>query len=138
MKRLVCLVLLIVGMAVFALPAKAVHRATFVGTGEFKEKFPNGTETKYKKSVTLECFPSALLLIHDGMSWWFRNVETERDNDKKEKIDGKPNFAQGESEAVIDLYKVPANENEARFEAEFNYLGKEWKVKFRGHQTYPL
>lgn len=138
MKQLVCAISLIVGMALLALPTTAVHRATFLGTGEFEEKTPDGQETKYKKSVTLECFPESLLLVHDGRRWWFRNVKEERDDDKQEKIDGKPVFAQGWSKGVIDLYRIPANENEARFEAEFNYLGRDWKVKFRaGIRSFP-
>ena len=41
----------------------------------------------------------------------------------------------GESEAIIDLYEVPAVDNEARFKVEFNYDGGDWKIDFKGNQT---
>ncbi len=122
-----------------------VHRATFVGTGEFEEKTPDGQETEYEKQVIFECFPpphNKLLLIFNKppwMSWSFLIVESERHNDKEERIKGVPAFdPAGESEAVIDLYNIPAADNEARFKAEFTLGGVNWKVKFRGNQTFPL
>ncbi len=83
-----------------------------------------------------------LLLIFNRPPWtyWsFLNVEAERHNDKEERIKGVPAFApSGESEAIIDLYEVPASANEAKFKAEFNYDGRDWKIDFKGNQTSPL
>ncbi len=118
-----------------------VHRATFTGTGEFEE------ETEYEREgVILECFPpeagNKLLLIFDKPPrtfWSFPIVESERHDDKEERIKGgAPDGATGESEAVIEIYKVPATDNEARFKAEFTLGGVNWRVKFRGNQTFPL
>jgi len=122
----------------------SVHRATFVGVGKIKNDGKDGSEQEYER-VILECFPpphNKLLLIFNRPPWtyWsFLNVEAERHNDKEERIKGVPAFdTTGESEAIIDLYKIPAIENEARFKAEFKYDSKEWKIDFKGNQTNPL
>ncbi len=112
--------------------------------GKFKERNGGGSE-KYQKSVILECFPpphNKLLLIFNRPPWtyWsFLNMEAERHNDKEERIKGVPAFdPTGESEAIIDLYQVPALENQARFKAKSKYAGRDWKIDFRGNQTFPL
>ena len=122
-----------------------VHRATFVGIGEFEQKPPDGRETKYEKQLTLECFPhlagNNLLVIFNRPPWtyWsFLNLESERHDDKEERITGVPAFAPtGESEAVIQLYEVPASDNKATFNARFTLGGVNWRVDFKGNQTFP-
>lgn len=118
-----------------------VHRATFQ---DDDARFREGLQ-KFKKSALLECFPpdagNNLLLIFDRPPrtyWSFLNVEAESHNDKEERIKGVPAFNQdGTSEAVIDLYQIPASANEADFKARFTWGGKDWRVRFKGHQIHP-
>lgn len=118
-----------------------VHRATFEDPkAEFKEG-----DNKFEKSAKLECFPppdNKLLLIFDKpprTNWNFPISESERHDDKEERIKAVPDFdSTGECKAVIDLYQTPPSANEGKFEAEFKLAGVEWKVKFKGNQIFPL